>query len=637
MTTQTATETLGFTTEVKQLLHLVTHALYSNKEIFLRELISNASDALERLRFEALNDSGLYEQDSELKIWVNYDKNKRIITIRDNGIGMNRNEAIENLGTIAKSGTKNFLAALSGDKAKDNNLIGQFGVGFYSSFIVADKVIVKTRRAGMQKTEGILWESTGTGDYTITNIEKDTRGTEVVLCLKADEDEFLDSWRLRSIITKYSDHILFPIIMPKPEFAADKDNKDAATKIEEETVNRATALWTLPKKDIKETEYQDFYKHLSHDFEDALLFSHNRVEGKIEYTSLLYIPQRPPFDLWQREQRHGLKLYINRVFIMDDAEQLLPNYLRFAKGVVDSKDLPLNVSRELLQNNKTIETIRSGVAKRILDMLEKLAQDDSEKYSKFWQAFGQVLKEGPAEDSANKERIAKLLRFASTHNTTAEQNVTLDEYLKRMPTDQDKIYYVTADSFAAAQNSPHLEIFRKKGIEVLLLSDRVDEWLLSHLFEYGGKSLQSVAKGSLDLGKLADTDLKEKQEKAKDEFAPTLKKIQDFLKDQVKEVRISDRLTDSPSCLVVEEAAMSPHLIRMMQAVGQNVPTAKPILELNPEHPMIKKLNTEADMDRFNEWAQILFDQALLAEGGQLTNPADFVKRLNKLLMETAI
>lgn len=641
-------ETLGFQTAVKQLLHLVTHALYSNKEIFLRELISNASDAADKLRFEGLTDSALYENDPDLKIWLDFDEKARTITIRDNGIGMSREEAIANLGTIAKSGTKEFLENLTGDKAKDAHLIGQFGVGFYSSFVVADRVIVKTRRAGMNKDQGVWWESAGEGDYIIKNIQKSDRGTEIILHLKKDEDEFLNEWRLENIVKKYSDHIMLPIVMQKKiEIPSDKDAKDQTpkTEIKEEVVNRATALWTLPKKDIKDEEYKELYKHITHDFEEPFLWVHNIVEGKLEYITLLFIPTHAPFDLWNYEHRHGLKLYVQRVFIMDDAEQLLPNYLRFVRGIVDSKDLPLNVSREILQNNKVIEAIRGSVVKRILDTLEKLAKDDKEKYAKFWQNFGRVMKEGVAEDFANKESIAKLLRFASTLADNEAQNVSFDDYIARMKPSQEKIYYITADTFMAAKNSPHLEIFRKKGIEVLLLTDRVDEWMVSHLFEYAGKKLQSVAKGEIDIDKVApdenvaktdDKEQQEKKEKIKTDFANVIQEMQKVLGDKVKEVKTSNRLTDSPACLVAGEFDMSIHLQRMMQAAGQTIPKGKPILEINPEHPILERLKAETDDQRFAEWTNILFDQAFLAEGGQLEDPATFVKRLNALLLQLA-
>lgn len=637
--TKPQAETLGFQAEVKQLLHLVTHALYSNKEIFLRELISNASDAADKLRFEALSDSALYENDSDLKIWVNFDPKERTITVRDNGIGMNREEAVSHLGTIAKSGTREFFAALTGDQAKDRNLIGQFGVGFYSAFIIADKVVVKTRRAGTQTDQGVQWESAGEGEYTVKNIEKPQRGTEIILHLKKDEDEFLDHWRLRNIITKYSDHILLPIVMEKPDtmVAGEGEDKEAKkAEPQDEVVNRAKALWTLPKSQVKDEDYKELYKHISHDFEDPLLWSHNQVEGKIEYINLLYIPSRAPFDMWMRDQHRGLKLYVRHVFIMDDAEQLLPNYLRFVRGIIDSNDLPLNISREILQHSKTIETIRNAIVKRVLTMLENLAKEDPEKYQKFWIQFGQALKEGPAEDFANRDAVAKLLRFASTHTDVAAQTVALDDYVSRMKTGQDKIYYVTADTFDAAKNSPHLEIFRKKGIEVLLLTDRIDEWLVSHLTEYQGKQLQSVAKGSLEGTALEDKKDEAKQKELETEMSGLIKHMQEALGEKVKEVRLSQRLTDSPTCIVGDTNDMSVHLQRMLQAAGQTVPVAKPILEINGEHPLILKLKTEQNDARFGEWSHILFDQALLAEGGQLQDPAGFVKRVNQLLLQLA-
>lgn len=639
MTVKAQKETLGFQAEVKQLLNLVTHSLYSNKEIFLRELISNASDALDKLRFATLEDAALYENDGELKIRVDFDEKAKTITIKDNGIGMSRDEVVENLGTIAKSGTRAFFESLTGDKAKDANLIGQFGVGFYSAFVVSDKVTVKSRRAGTLSDQGVVWESAGEGEYTVANVEKAERGTEVILHLKPEEDEFLNNWRLRNIITKYSDHIFWPIVMLQEVFAPESEEGETENKtppvkeFKDEVVNKAKALWALPKSEIKEEDYKELYKHISHDFEDPLLWNHNKVEGKLEYTSLLFIPGRAPFDLWNREQQHGLKLYVKRVFIMDDAKQLLPMYLRFVKGIVDSNDLPLNVSREILQGSKIIDSIRSGVVKRVLDMLEKLAAEDTEKYQKFWKEFGQVLKEGVGEDHANKEKIAKLLRFATTNSETGEQNVSFDDYIKRMKTDQDKIYYVTADSFVAAKNSPHLEIFRKKGVEVLLLSDRVDEWLVSNLFEYEGKSLQSVMKGDLDLGKMADEEEKKKQEEVKAEFSDIVKRIKDVLGEKVKEVRLTQRLTDSPACLVTGDFEASMHMQRLMQQVGQGFPGAKPILELNAEHKIVQRLRDEQDEQRFSEWVNILFDQAMLAEGGKLEDPAGFVRRMNTLLL----
>ena len=637
------TETLSFQAEVKQLLHLVTHSLYSNKEIFLRELISNASDAADKLRFEALSDPGLYENDADLKIWVDFDSAARTITIKDNGIGMNREEIIANLGTIAKSGTRSFLESLTGDQARDAKFIGQFGVGFYSAFVVSDKVTVKSRRAGTISNQGVLWESTGEGEYTIENIEKPGRGTEIILHLKKDEDELLSSWRLRSIITKYSDHILLPIIMKQENYEEEADvsaeeNKTSEIKknpeIKEEVVNSAKALWTLPKKEIKDEDYIELYKHVSHDFEAPLAWSHNKVEGKLEYTTLLYIPARAPFDLWNREFQHGLKLYVQRVFIMDDAKQLLPMYLRFMRGIVDSSDLPLNVSRELLQNSKVIENIKSGVVNRTLEMIERIAKDDGEKYKKFWKEFGLVLKEGMVEDFANKDRLAKLLRFATTKDDNIEQNTSFDDYLARALPEQDKIYYITADTFNAAKNSPHLEVFRKKGIEVLLFSDRIDEWVVTHLSEYAGKKLQSVAKGELDLGKLEDAKEKEEQKKESDEFSSVIEHAKKILGDKVQNVRLTTRLTDSPACLVVvDEMAMSGHLQRLMKSAGQEIPVSKPILELNPGHKIIQKLKNEAEDERFARWVNVLFAQAFLAEGGHLDNPADFVKDLNELLL----
>jgi molecular chaperone HtpG len=641
MTVKAQKETLGFQTEVKQLLHLMIHALYSNKEIFLRELISNSSDACDRLRFKALSDAALMENDSKFEIYVEFDDKKKTITIRDNGIGMSRDDVVAQLGTIAKSGTKEFLAALTGEQAKDAHLIGQFGVGFYSSFIVADKVTVITRRAGFTPENGVRWESAGQGDYTIENVAKESRGTEVTLHLKKDEKEFLDAWKLRSIITKYSDHITVPIMMKeqeKPVEDKEKDNKKEKKKeLGWEQANKATALWAIPRDKIKEEEYKELYKHISHDFEDPLLWAHNKVEGKLEYISLLYVPAQAPFDLWNREQRRGLKLYIKRVFIMDDAEQFLPMYLRFIKGVVDSSDLPLNISREILQNNAVVEKIRAALIKRVLDMLEKIAKTDPEKYKKFWKAFGNVLKEGPAEDLVNRDKIGKLLRFATTHEDKEEQTVALDDYIARMKDGQDKIYYVTAESFMAAKNSPHLEIFRKKGIEVLLFSDRVDEWLVNHFTEYEKKPLISVAKGDLDLGKLEDKVEKEEQKKAEDEFGSTIEQIKKVLGEKIKDVRLTHRLTDSPACIVADHYDMNINMQRILQSVGQSVPEAKPIFELNPNHLIVKRLKAEQDDKRFAEWTEILFDQSILAEGGQLKDPATFVARLNKLLVELAL
>ncbi|MER2584219.1 MAG: molecular chaperone HtpG [Candidatus Competibacter sp.] len=633
MTVEAHKETLGFQAEVQQLLRLVAHSLYSHKEVFLRELISNASDACDKLRFEALTDSALYESDPELKIRVSFDKDARTITVADNGIGMDRQEVIDNIGTIARSGTRQFMQKLTGDQAKDANLIGQFGVGFYSSFIVADKVVLFTRRAGMSAEHGVRWESNGEGEYTLETVDKPTRGTEVILYLREDEAELLNEWQLRSIITKYSDHITLPVIMPVQKFSEDKD---APPKIEDERINQAAALWARPKQEITEEEYKEFYKHVGHDFEEPLTWTHSRVEGKLEYTSLLFIPGRAPFDLWDRDQRHGVKLYVQRVFIMDDAEHLMPRYLRFVRGVIDSNDLPLNISREILQNSKVVDGIRAGSVKKVLGLLEDIAANDAEKYGKFWKEFGRALKEGPAEDYGNREQIAKLLRFASTHTDSAEQTVSLTDYIGRMKEGQDKIYYITGESFAAAKNSPHLEIFRKKGLEVLLLTDRVDEWLMSHLNEFEGKHFQSVAKGALDLDKIASEEEKQEQKQAEDQFKDLLARVKEVLGDQVKEVRISSRLTDSPACLVVDEHALSAHLERLLRDAGQSVPTSKPYLELNPHHPLVARLQGEADTGRFGDLTHLLFEQAMLAEGGQLEDPASFVKRLNALLLAMA-
>ena len=620
-------ETLGFQAEVKQLLNLMIHSLYSNKEIFLRELISNASDACDKLRFEALNNGALYGDDADLKIRVSFDKAARTITISDNGIGLSRDEAVEHLGTIAKSGTREFFSALTGDQAKDAHLIGQFGVGFYSSFIVADKVTVVSRRAGVEANQAVRWESGGEGDFTVEMVEKAGRGTDVTLHLREGEDEFLGGWKLKSIIRKYSDHITLPIVMKKEDW---KDGEQVLTD-EDETVNQANALWVRPKSEISDEQYKEFYKHVGHDFEDPLAWTHARVEGKQEYTQLLYIPARAPFDLWDRNARHGIKLYVRRVFIMDDAEQLMPLYMRFVRGVVDSSDLPLNVSREILQQSKDIDGIRSGCTRKVLSMLEDLAENDKEKYAKFWENFGAVLKEGVGEDSANKEKIAGLIRFASTHNDTPEQNVSLADYIGRMKEGQEKIYFVTAETFNAAKNSPHLEIFRKKGIEVLLLSDRVDEWVVGHLTEFDGKHLQSVAKGGLDLGKLEDEAEKQEAEKAADEYKELIDKVKASLGDKVKDVRVTYRLTDSPSCLVSDEHDPSGNLARLMKAAGQPMPATKPILEINPQHPAVMRLKYEEA--RFDDWAALLFEQATLAEGGQLDDPAGFVKRINDLMM----
>lgn len=633
MTIEAQKQTLGFQTEVTQLLNLMIHSLYSNKEIFLRELISNASDAADKLRFAALSDPSLYGDDPDLKVRVSYDKEARTITLSDNGIGMSREEVIEHIGTIAKSGTKEFLAALTGDQAKDAQLIGQFGVGFYSAFIVADKVTLLTRRANLPIEQGVRWESTGEGQYSIETIEKTMRGTEIILHLKKDEEEFLDDWRLRHIITKYSDHINLPVVMKKSSLSETMEEGEKSAASNEEIVNRATALWTLAKSAIKDEEYREFYKHIAHDFEDPLAWSHNRVEGKQEYTSLLYIPAHAPFDLWNRERSRGLKLYVRRVFIMDDAEQFMPVYLRFVKGVIDSNDLPLNISREILQGSRLVDTMRAALIKRVLGMLEKLAQDDKEKYAKFWKEFGNVLKEGPAEDHLNKEQIAKLLRFSTTHTDNEIQDISLDDYISRMKPDQKKIYYITADSFPAAKHSPHLEIFRKKGIEVLLLSDRIDEWLVAHLGEFSGNPLQSITKGSLDVDEIGEQENKEEQKKIEDEYANMITHIKEVLGEKVKEVRLSHRLIDSPACLVADEHDIGAQMQRMLRAAGQHFPASKPIFELNPQHPLIAALHREPDDQRFAEWTHILFDQAILAEGGHLEDSAQYVQRLNKMLL----
>lgn len=623
-------ETLGFQTEVKQLLHLMIHSLYSNKEIFLRELVSNASDACDKLRFEAINNAGLFENDSELKIRVSFDKEARTITIEDNGIGLSREDAIEHLGTIAKSGTKEFFGKLSGDQQKDAALIGQFGVGFYSAFIVADKVTVRSRKAGLPAAEGVEWESKGDGEFSVEAIEKSGRGTQIILHLKADEDELLSGWKLKSILTKYSDHISLPIQMLKEEWDEEAGGMKATG--EWENVNKANALWARSKSDITAEQYNEFYKTISFDFADPLAYTHNRVEGgRSEYTSLLYIPAKAPYDLWDRNQQKGIKLYVKRVFIMDDAEQLMPPYMRFVKGVIDSSDLPLNVSREILQESRDVKAIREGSVKKVLGLLEDMAANETEKYASFWKEFGQVLKEGMGDDPANKERIAKLLRFATTQSEGEAQTVSLADYVGRMKEGQEKIYYVTADTYAAAKYSPHLEVFKKKGVEVLLLSDRVDEWMLSYLQEFEGKELQSCAKGGLDLGALEDEKDKETKKKVEDEFKDVLKKVEDLLKDRIKEARVTLRLTDSPACIVADEMGMSEHLKRMLKQAGQNAPDTKPILELNPEHPFIQRLKIEKD--HFDEWVNVLFDQAVLAEGGQLEDPAGFVRRLNMLLL----
>ncbi len=641
MAVEAQKETLGFQTEVQQLLDLMIHSLYSDKEIFLRELISNASDASDQLRFEALKDDSLYEEDADLKIRVEYNKDNKTITVLDNGIGMSREDVVEHLGTIAKSGTQEFFSSLTGDQSKDSQMIGQFGVGFYSSFIVAEKVEVTTRKAGAPRAEGVRWISEGTSDYTIETVDRPKRGTKVVLYLREEATEFLDGFRLRHIIKKYSDHISLPIIMPNEDtgtdLSADEDLKDgqkddAKLVTADETVNSATALWTRSKKDISEEEYNEFYKHVGHDFEEPLAFVHSRVEGKLEYSSLLFIPAHAPFDLWDRQQRHGVKLYVKRVFIMDDAEQLVPSYLRFVRGVVDSDDLPLNVSREILQQNKVIDSIRSGTTKKILDLLARMAKDEAEKYATCWKEFGRVLKEGVIEETDRKEDLASLFRFSSTHDDKEEQTVSFADYIERMPEDQETIYYVTADNFSTAKNSPHLEIFRKKGIEVLLLSDPIDEWLTSHLTEFDGKPLQSVSKGELNLGKLddeKDESVDEGNNKESDELVEKIKKV---LESKVKEVRVTNRLTNSPACLVADEHEMGSHLERILQASGQEIPQSKPILEINMEHPVLVKLG-EAEAEQFDDWSHILFDQALLSEGGHLEDPAEFVHRLNNMFM----
>jgi molecular chaperone HtpG len=629
-------QTHSFQAEVKQILHLVTHSLYSNKEIFLRELVSNASDACDKLRFEALDNNTLFEEQPNLEIRVSFDPEARTVTISDNGIGLSADEAIAHLGTIAKSGTREFMARLEGDQKKDANLIGQFGVGFYSGFIVADRITVESRRAGLPAEQGVRWTSEGTGDFEVETITKPGRGTDVVLHLREGEDEFLKTWRLKSVISKYSDHISLPILMRKEEWDADK--AEQVLKEEWEPVNKASALWTRSKSDITQDEYDSFYKQISYDTEAPLAFTHNRVEGRSEYTQLLYIPAKAPFDLWNRDKRGGVKLYVKRVFIMDDAEALMPVYLRFVKGVIDSADLPLNVSRELLQESRDVKAIREGSTKRVLSMLEVLANSedvsDKDKYARFWKDFGQVLKEGVGEDHANQERLVKLLRFASTH---ADEGVSFQDYVSRMKEGQEVIYYITADSLAAAKNSPQLEVFRKKGIEVMLLVDRVDEWMLSHLYEFEGKSLQSVAKGSVDLGKLQDEEEKKKAEEAAEAFKPMLDKLKTALDGKAKDVRVTTRLVDSPACIVVEEGDISGHLARMLKQAGQTAPVSQPTLEVNPEHALVRKLGEisqqEGTDERFKDLALVLFDQALLAEGGSLEDPSAYVKRVNALLL----
>ncbi|MEZ5477202.1 MAG: molecular chaperone HtpG [Thiolinea sp.] len=622
-------ENLQFQTEVNQLLHLMIHSLYSNKEIFLRELISNGADACDKLRFEAIADDSLYEGDGELRIEIEYDEEARTVTIRDNGIGMSRDEVVNNIGTIAKSGTKDFLSKLTGDQKKDAHMIGQFGVGFYSSFIVADKVTLTTRRAGLSADEAVRWESDGQSGYTLESVSKDGRGTEIVLHLKEDEKELANSWRLRSIITKYSDHIPLPVKMRKT------DDEGKLTD-EWETINKANALWTRSKNEITDEEYQEFYKHVSHDWQEALAWSHNRVEGNLEYTSLLYVPSKAPFDLFEPDQKQGIKLYVQRVFIMDDTENLMPRYLRFVRGVIDSNDLPLNVSREILQSNKIIDSMKNGSVKKVLGLLENLAANDKEKYQSFWKEFGRVLKEGPGEDFSNREQVAKLLRFASTHDDKSEQTVSLEDYISRMKAGQTKIYYISADSHTAAKNSPHPEVFRKKGIEVLLLSDRVDEWLTNSLHEFDGKLLQSVAKGELELGDLDTEEDKQEQKKVEEEAKSLIEQIKETLKDKVEDVRVSHRLTSSPSCIVLNDHDMALYMQNLLKQAGHEMPSTKPVLEINPTHPLLERMSTEADEDRFGEWATVLFDQAVLAEGGQLEDPAGFVHRLNKLMLAMA-
>ena len=629
--TPAAKETRAFQTEVKQLLKLMIHSLYSNREIFFRELISNASDAADKLRFEAVTTPALFENDTELKIRVSFDVSAGTITIADNGIGMSRDEVVSNIGTIAKSGTKEFFSRLSGDQQKDAHLIGQFGVGFYSAFIVADRVTLTTRRAATAASESVRWESTGDGEFTLESVEKADRGTEIVLHLKDDAKEFLDDWRIKSVIRKYSDHIQLPIVMKKSEW--DEATKAQVVRDEDETINQASAIWTRAKSDITDEQYQEFYKHVSHDWQTPLAWTHARVEGRQEYTELLYVPSQAPFDMFDRERKHGLKLYVRRVFIMEDAEQLLPRYLRFIKGVVDSNDLPLNVSREILQESKDVDAIRAGCVKKVLALLDDLAATETEKYAKFWTAFGRVFKEGMGEDFANKERISKLARFSSTHVESGEQSVSFADYVSRMKHGQEKIYYVTGDSLTAAKNSPHLEVFKKKNIEVLLLTDSVDEWWLGSIDEFDGKKLQSVAKGDLDLGALADEEQQKATEKIAEELKPLIEKIKTALGERVKEVRVTHRLTESPACLVVDDHELSGNLERMLKAAGQKVNAVKPILEINPEHALVKKIQAEESVSRFDDLALVMFEQSLLAEGGQLEDPAGFVKRVNQLML----
>ncbi|MCK3668502.1 molecular chaperone HtpG [Photorhabdus noenieputensis] len=622
-------ETRGFQSEVKQLLQLMIHSLYSNKEIFLRELISNASDAADKLRFRALSAPKLYENDGELRVRLSFDKENRSITISDNGIGMTRDEVIDNLGTIAKSGTKAFLESIGSDQAKDSQLIGQFGVGFYSAFIVSDKVTVRTRAAGASIDQGVFWESAGEGDYTVADIEKETRGTEITLHLREGEDEFLNDWRLRSVISKYSDHIALPVEIETKNKSEEEGEEDTVTW---EKINKAQALWTRGKSEITDEEYKEFYKHISHDFSDPLIWSHNRVEGKQEYTSMLYIPSQAPWDMWNREHKHGLKLYVQRVFIMDDAEQFMPNYLRFVRGLIDSNDLPLNVSREILQDNSITRNLRNALTKRALQMLDKLAKDDAEKYQQFWQQFGLVMKEGPAEDSTNKEAIAKLLRFASTHDDSSAQTVSLEEYVSRMTEGQDKIYYITADSYAAAKNSPHLELFRKKGIEVLLLSERIDEWMMGYLTDFDGKKFQSVSKADESLDKLADEN-KAEQEEIEKQLEPFVERVKTLLGDRVKEVKLTHRLTDTPAIVTTNADEMSTQMAKLFAAAGQQVPDVKYNFELNPDHQLVKLAADISDEAKFADWIELLLDQALFAERGTLEDPNQFIRRMNQLLL----
>lgn len=635
MTVEAKQETLGFQAEVKQLLHLMIHSLYSNKEIFLRELISNASDAADKLRFLSLSNGDIMEGDGDLKIRLEFDKDKNTISLTDNGIGMNREEVISHLGTIAKSGTSEFLKNLTGDQKKDSRLIGQFGVGFYSAFVVADEVEVFTRKAGEPAENGVHWKSKGEGEFSVGQVERPARGTTIVLHLREGEEEFADGWRLRSIVKKYSDHISLPIEMLKEDHRSDEEKEKEPKAPEFEVINKATALWTRSRNEITDEEYKEFYKHISHDFEEPLSWSHNRVEGKQEYTSLLYVPKRAPFDLYQREGTRGLKLYVQRVFIMDDADQFMPMYLRFMKGVLDSADLPLNVSREILQSNQTVENMKGALTKRSLEMLAKLASSEGDDYKEFWKQFGQVLKEGPAEDYANREKILGLLRFASTLSGTSDQTVGLDDYIGRMKEGQDKIYYITAENYNAAANSPHLEIFRKKGIEVVLMYDRIDEWMMGQLFDYKGKSFINIAKGDLDLGTIETEEDKKQQEEVEKSSEELVKRLKTALESRVSDVKVSHRLTDSPACLVAGAYDMGIQMRQIMEAAGQKLPETKPTLEINPAHPLMERLNGEVQDDRFGDLAMIVFDQAALSEGRALEDPSAYVKRINALLMET--